>query len=145
LRAIPRRSRRPSHSRRGWCSGRSARRTIRSTRPGGMRRFHRSRLLSPWRVSGVDYDAVVGSSQFMVFPFLVSSERRGFGRVGESGFHSTIRGHGAEPRPQGSHTTPGPHSLRTASVTPGCHSARHQLRGHPGGSSDHPPLEPVAR
>jgi hypothetical protein len=57
------------------------------------------------------------------------------------------RGDVGKPQPQGSHTTPGPHSFRTTSADSAkalAHGVRHKLRGHLGGSSDHPKREPVA-
>ncbi len=68
------------------------------------------------------------------------------GKDGNVRVHSTIRSHGVQPRPQGSHTTPRPHSFRTASVTM-CNSPwtprSAVIRGHSGGSSDHPLFRPV--
>src|SRR4051794_10146274 len=60
----------------------------------------------PRLLSGADYDAVGESSQDIGF-FLPGSSHAD--RVGQekSGFHSTIRGRGVTPRPQGSHPTPG--------------------------------------
>jgi hypothetical protein len=64
-----------------------------------------SSLVRPGLLSGVHYDAVGGSSQCVFLSWGLGIWR--FRGARKNPGHSTIRGHGVAPRPQGSHTNPG--------------------------------------